>query len=133
MSGSTISALWVYLAASPLLGLTLTLLAYQGGVWLFRRSGQQAWANPVPLAILFIGTLLWLTGSLWARDGAFVIIVLPLLAILLPLSFALSHDLDLLAKPLQFLDLVLLQRAQPSGIRFQFYKNRLYWCLQLIL
>jgi iron complex transport system permease protein len=28
--------------------------------------------------------LLWLTGSLWARDGAFVIIVLPLLAILLP-------------------------------------------------
>ena len=44
MSGSTISALWVYLAASPLLGLTLTLLAYQGGVWLFRCSGQQAWA-----------------------------------------------------------------------------------------
>ena len=41
--------------------------------------------------------LLWLTGSLWARDGAFVIIVLPLLAILLPLSFALSRDLDLLA------------------------------------
>ena len=72
MSGSTISALWVYLAASPLLGLTLTLLAYQGGVWLFRRSGQQAWANPVPLAILFIGTLLWLTETPYATyfEGA---------------------------------------------------------------
>lgn len=41
--------------------------------------------------------LLWLTGSLWARDGSFVVIALPLLAILLPLSFALSRDLDLLA------------------------------------
>ena len=72
MSGSTISALWVYLAASPLLGLTLTLLAYQGGVWLFRCSGQQAWANPVPLAILFIGTLLWLTETPYATyfEGA---------------------------------------------------------------
>ncbi|MBM1116596.1 iron chelate uptake ABC transporter family permease subunit, partial [Klebsiella grimontii] len=41
--------------------------------------------------------LLWLTGSLWGRDGSFVVIALPLLAILLPLSFALSRDLDLLA------------------------------------
>ena len=41
--------------------------------------------------------LLWLTGSLWARDGSFVIIALPLLTVLLPLSFALSRDLDLLA------------------------------------
>ncbi|HHG8772486.1 TPA: Fe(3+) dicitrate ABC transporter permease subunit FecD [Raoultella planticola] len=41
--------------------------------------------------------LLWLTGSLWARDGSFVIIALPILAILLPLSLVLSRDLDLLA------------------------------------
>ena len=63
MKSQAISALWVYLSASPLLGLTLTLLAYQCGLWLFRRSGQQAWANPVPLAILFIGSLLMLTGT----------------------------------------------------------------------
>lgn len=41
--------------------------------------------------------LLWLTGSLWARDGSFVIVALPLLAVLLPLSFALHRDLDLAA------------------------------------
>lgn len=41
--------------------------------------------------------LLWLTGSLWARDSAFVVVALPVLAILLPLSFLLSRDLDLLA------------------------------------
>jgi len=28
-----ITDLWVYLSTSPLLGLTLTLLAYQGAVW----------------------------------------------------------------------------------------------------
>ena len=56
----------------PLLGLTLTLLAYQCGLWLFRRSGQQAWANPVPLAILFIGSLLMLTGTPYEKyfEGA---------------------------------------------------------------
>ncbi|WP_434641957.1 Fe(3+) dicitrate ABC transporter permease subunit FecD [Klebsiella sp. I138] len=41
--------------------------------------------------------LLWLTGSLWARDSAFVAVALPVLAILLPLSFLLSRGLDLLA------------------------------------
>ncbi len=60
---TTLSALWVYLAATPLLGLTLTLLAYQCGIWLFQRSGQQAWANPVPLAIIIVGLILWLTNT----------------------------------------------------------------------
>ncbi|MEL0552890.1 Fe(3+) dicitrate ABC transporter permease subunit FecD [Raoultella lignicola] len=41
--------------------------------------------------------LLWLTGSLWARDSAFVMVALPLLALLLPLSLLFSRDLDLLA------------------------------------
>lgn len=41
--------------------------------------------------------LLWLTGSLWARDGSFVAIALPVLALLLPLSLLLSRGLDLLA------------------------------------
>lgn len=41
--------------------------------------------------------LLWLTGSLWARDGSFVAIALPVLVLLLPLSLLLSRGLDLLA------------------------------------
>ena len=39
-----ISEIWVYLSASPLLGLTITLLAYQAAFWLYRRSGM----NPSP-------------------------------------------------------------------------------------
>lgn len=63
---------WVYLSASPLLGLTLTLLAYQFAYWLFRRSGQQAWANPVLIAILIIATFLWATNIPYTRyfEGA---------------------------------------------------------------
>lgn len=52
--------IWVYLAASPLLGLTVTLLAYQAGVWLHRRSGMHPLANPVLLAVMaLIGVLTW--------------------------------------------------------------------------
>ena len=61
---------WVYLSASPLLGLTLTLLAYQAGVWLFVRSGQRAWANPVLSAIVIVTGFLSLTRSIicsWLR------------------------------------------------------------------
>lgn len=41
--------------------------------------------------------LLWITGSLWGRDGSFVAIALPVLGVLLPLSLRLCRDLDLLA------------------------------------
>ena len=37
--------LWVYLAADPLLWLTLTLVAYQGGLWLHRRYGGNPLLN----------------------------------------------------------------------------------------
>jgi hypothetical protein len=33
----SLGEIWVYLSTSPLLGLTLTLLAYQGAVWLNQR------------------------------------------------------------------------------------------------
>ena len=46
-----ISEIWVYLAASPLLGLTLTLLAYQGATWVHKRCRGHPLANPVLLAV----------------------------------------------------------------------------------
>ena len=69
---SRLGDLWVYLAASPLLGLTLTLLAYQGGLWLYRRSGMNPLANPVAIAIILIAGLLTLTGTPYAKyfEGA---------------------------------------------------------------
>ena len=39
--------LWTSLTGSPLFGLSLTLVAYLAGVWLFKRSGQKPLCNPV--------------------------------------------------------------------------------------
>ena len=55
--------IWVYLATSPLLHLTLTVLAYLAGDWVFRKSGKMAIFNPVLLAIVVLVTLLKLTGT----------------------------------------------------------------------
>lgn len=55
--------IWVYLAASPLLALTLTLLAYMGGTWLYHRSRQNALLNPVLIAVCVIVGLLVLTDT----------------------------------------------------------------------
>ncbi|MCP5269252.1 MAG: LrgB family protein [Zoogloeaceae bacterium] len=67
-----ISELWVYLSASPLLGLTLTLLAYQGAWWLHQKSGFSPLANPVLIAVSVLVTLLLLTGTSYQTyfDGA---------------------------------------------------------------
>ena len=72
MKTMVLSETWVYLAASPLLGLTLTLLAYQFAFWLFKRSGQRAWANPVLIAIFIITLFLSATQTPYARyfEGA---------------------------------------------------------------
>ena len=55
--------IWVYLAASPLLNLTMTLVAYLVGDYLFRKSGQKAIFNPVLIAILILVTILLATGA----------------------------------------------------------------------
>jgi predicted murein hydrolase (TIGR00659 family) len=59
---SRVQEIWVYLATSPLLGLTLTLLAYQGGFWLYKRSGMHPLANPVLLAVTALIAVLTLAG-----------------------------------------------------------------------
>jgi predicted murein hydrolase (TIGR00659 family) len=46
--------LWVYLAADPLLWLTLTLVAYHGGLWLHQRFGGSPLLNPVLIAVLLL-------------------------------------------------------------------------------
>jgi predicted murein hydrolase (TIGR00659 family) len=67
-----LQAIWVYLAASPLLTLTLTLLAYQGGLWLHAKSNHNALVNPVLVAMTVIVALLTLTGTQYSTyfDGA---------------------------------------------------------------
>ena len=53
--------IWVYLAASPLAGLTLTLLVYQAGLWLYNRSNGNALLNPVLIAIGLLGIMIFET------------------------------------------------------------------------
>ena len=57
-----IQDIWVYLAATPLTGLTITLAAYVAGQWLFRRFNNQPLLNPVLTAVLLLVGLLTLTG-----------------------------------------------------------------------
>jgi predicted murein hydrolase (TIGR00659 family) len=67
-----IADIWVYLAASPLLGLTITLLAYQGAYWLYRRASFNPLLNPVLLAIVMLVAALKLTHTPYQTyfDGA---------------------------------------------------------------
>jgi predicted murein hydrolase (TIGR00659 family) len=56
-------AIWVYLATTPLLGLTVTLVAYVGAYEIYRRSGFNPLLNPVLLAVVALVTLLWATDT----------------------------------------------------------------------
>lgn len=58
-----ISELWVYLAASPLLGLTLTLAAYLVALHVYRRCRFHPAANPVLIAIAIVVAILAITHT----------------------------------------------------------------------
>lgn len=58
-----IGQIWVYLAASPLMGLTITLLAYQGAFRIYQRSGCNPLANPVLIAVTTLVVFLSITGT----------------------------------------------------------------------
>lgn len=55
--------IWVYLSATPLLFLTLTLLVYQAAYWIYRRAGFHPLLNPVAVSIALLVALLRLTGT----------------------------------------------------------------------
>ena len=55
---NTINGLWVYLSASPLFGLTLTLIAYSIGYRLYSAAKANPLVNPVLIAIAIIITVL---------------------------------------------------------------------------
>jgi len=71
MSG-TFSEIWVYLSASPLLGLTVTLLAYQAAYWIYVKARMNPLANPVAISVAMLVALLWLTDTPYPTyfDGA---------------------------------------------------------------
>jgi len=64
--------IWVYLSASPLLGLTITLVVYQAAYWIYKRAGFHPLLNPVALSVAALVALLELTDTPYATyfDGA---------------------------------------------------------------
>ncbi|MGO8951833.1 MAG: LrgB family protein [Rhodomicrobium sp.] len=58
--------IWVYLAASPLLHLTLTLVAYSVGYAIYRRRRFNPLFNPVLIAVLLVVTILLFTRTSYA-------------------------------------------------------------------
>ncbi|MBK8174013.1 MAG: LrgB family protein [Rhodospirillales bacterium] len=64
--------IWIYLAATPLTWLALTLVAYEAGVVINHAAGRRALVNPVLIAVILIALLLTATGTSYQRyfDGA---------------------------------------------------------------
>ncbi len=58
-----LSALWVYLSASPLLHLTVTVTVFVLARALYRKMGQRAWLNPVLITVLVIVGILMTTNT----------------------------------------------------------------------
>jgi predicted murein hydrolase (TIGR00659 family) len=60
---SELRDIWVYLNASPLLHLTLTLLAFQFGSWIYRKGNLNPLLNPVLISVTIIVTILLVTKT----------------------------------------------------------------------
>ncbi|SNT13985.1 TIGR00659 family protein [Noviherbaspirillum humi] len=67
-----LNEIWVYLSATPLLGLTATLIAYQLAYALYARTRFHPLANPVAISIALLVAVLTLTGTPYRTyfDGA---------------------------------------------------------------
>ena len=55
--------LWIYLASTPLFGLTATVVTYVVAQAVYERLGQAPLANPVLWSVVIIGATLLLTGT----------------------------------------------------------------------
>jgi predicted murein hydrolase (TIGR00659 family) len=72
MTGVAVDDIWVYLSASPLLGLTVTLLAYLGAHRLYEASHSHPLLHPVAVAVAALIGFLVATGIPYQAyfDGA---------------------------------------------------------------
>ena len=63
MGQERVFQIWVYLSASPLLGLTITLAAYVLAYRIYERAGANPLLNPVALAVTLLIAVLGITGT----------------------------------------------------------------------
>lgn len=59
----TIKLLWDHLAQNPVLWLCLTLLAYQAGIWVYKKSGYLTILSPFVIAVTVLLLILFATGT----------------------------------------------------------------------
>ena len=100
-----------YLSASPLLGLLLTLVAFQIAVWIHRRCHGNPLTNPIMLAVIVVVGLLKLTGVEYQKYFAGAQFVHFLLG---PVTVALAIPLYAQIKPLTRLAGRLTNRCSPA-------------------
>lgn len=64
--------IWVYLSATPLAGLTATLLAYLVAYAIYEKTNLSPWANPVAISVILLVALLAATGTPYPKyfEGA---------------------------------------------------------------
>jgi predicted murein hydrolase (TIGR00659 family) len=70
---------WTAVSTSPVLGVALTLAAYQVGRALWRRTGNHPLVNPVLVAIVVVGVFLRVTGidyATYMEGGSLVALLL---------------------------------------------------------
>lgn len=67
-----VASLWVYLSATPLLHLTLTVCVFVLARWVYRKAGRPAWLNPVLMSVLVLVAILTLTDTAYSTyfEGA---------------------------------------------------------------
>ncbi|WP_150910599.1 LrgB family protein [Marinobacter halotolerans] len=72
MNEPDIRDIWVYLSASPLLGLTITLIAYGLAYRLYLKANSSPFLNPVLTSVVMLIGLLMVTGTAYSRyfEGA---------------------------------------------------------------
>jgi len=72
MMSPRLNEIWVYLAASPLIGLTATLIAYVFAFRIYERAKFSPLANPVMISVAILVTVLTVTGTPYKTyfDGA---------------------------------------------------------------
>jgi predicted murein hydrolase (TIGR00659 family) len=69
---SNLQDIWVYLSASPLAHLTLTLVAFQIGFFIYQKGKLHPLLNPVLIAVILVVSFLLFTGTSYKDyfDGA---------------------------------------------------------------
>jgi predicted murein hydrolase (TIGR00659 family) len=72
MNEPDIRDIWVYLSTSPLLGLTITLIAYGLAYRLYLKANSSPFLNPVLTSVVMLIGLLIVTGTAYSRyfEGA---------------------------------------------------------------